>query len=115
MAEAARGIKMIQASGASKPVTRIQIASVNGPFDKKVIGVMIATVDGAINKNVRLGGLIGDVNDDGVVDISDYTACRLYVLGLKQLTASQLDLSDVNRDGVVTDADSALIQKMITA
>ena len=56
---------------------------------------------------------IGDVNGDGVVDISDVSLIQKYISLL--VTPDEIDLkaADVNKDGKITVADATLIQKYI--
>ena len=56
---------------------------------------------------------IGDVNGDGVVDISDVALIQKYISSL--VTPDEIDLkaADVNKDGKITVADATLIQKYI--
>ena len=56
---------------------------------------------------------IGDVNQDGNVDIKDATLIQFYVSTLKELNSEQLALADTNSDGEVTIADATLIQKFL--
>lgn len=56
---------------------------------------------------------IGDVNQDGNVDIKDATLIQFYVSTLKELNSEQLVLADTNSDGEVTIADATLIQKFL--
>lgn len=58
-------------------------------------------------------GLLGDVNSDGVVDLTDaMTLCR-YVLGI--IGAAELDLSvaDMDGSGSINNIDSVLIMRLV--
>ncbi len=55
--------------------------------------------------------LIGDVNDDGVVDVLDAAAIQKYAVGKSTMTPEQLYNADVNNDGNVDVLDAAEIQK----
>lgn len=109
------GIKIATAQGGiNKAVTKIQIAPEQGSINKKITGVQIAPLQGSINKKVFIGGgLLGDVNNDGAISISDYTLVRLHYQGLKLLTQEEKNRGDVNRDDAVTEADYDLIREYI--
>lgn len=53
--------------------------------------------------------MIGDVNLDGVIDISDALAALRHASGQEVLTGDALLAADVNGDGSVTQADSNII------
>ena len=65
--------------------------------------------------------VLGDVNCDGVMDITDATDVQLYVaqtaIAMSKVEAEEWDMSlevaDVNRDGVVDITDATWIQLMI--
>ena len=52
----------------------------------------------------------GDVNGDGQVTISDYTAIRLHILSLKPLSGAFALAADVNGDGQITISDYTLVR-----
>ena len=54
---------------------------------------------------------LGDVNDDGVIDINDAYMVLLFDLRLAEPTASQKMAADVNGDGAVDVFDAWTIQK----
>ena len=52
--------------------------------------------------------LLGDVNLNGIVDITDVTCAAIYVIGdNNDFTAEQFRAADVDRDGAVIPADLA--------
>lgn len=55
----------------------------------------------------------GDVNGDGIVDISDATAIGRHVAGLETLGARQLEAADINADGEVNVADVTSLQSTL--
>ncbi|MBR5949352.1 MAG: choice-of-anchor J domain-containing protein [Clostridia bacterium] len=55
------------------------------------------------------GGLVGDVDGDGEVDIADALLALRCAMGLIELTEAQNALADVDGDGGVSIADSLLI------
>lgn len=55
----------------------------------------------------------GDVNGDGIVNISDATEIQRYVARLISLSDKQLEAADVDGDGKVTINDATMIQKYI--
>lgn len=54
--------------------------------------------------------MLGDANNDGVIDISDYTAIRLHILELKMLKGDGLAKADVNQDGVIDITDYTMVR-----
>jgi hypothetical protein len=55
--------------------------------------------------------LIGDVNNDGVIDILDAAMIQKYTVESVELTPEQLNVADVNDDGTVDILDVVDIQK----
>ena len=53
--------------------------------------------------------LLGDVNEDGYIDIIDCSRVLLYVKGRTSLTATQKSAADVNQDGYVDISDCSRI------
>lgn len=61
-----------------------------------------------------LAQMLGDVNNDGNIDIRDVTLVQRHVLGYQPpLTASQFTAADVNGDGVVNVVDVNLMMQYI--
>lgn len=54
----------------------------------------------------------GDVNGDGVVDISDALLAMRYAMGLISLSSAQLEHADVNNDGSVDISDALIIMRV---
>ncbi len=57
--------------------------------------------------------MYGDVNKDGVIDISDATLLQKSIVSLSTLDDLSKLLADVNGDGVLTVRDASMIQKYI--
>lgn len=57
--------------------------------------------------------LLGDVNKDGKLSITDATDIQKYVVGNIYLTPSKVSCGDVNGDGTINVLDATEIQKMI--
>ena len=55
--------------------------------------------------------LLGDVNFDGVVDVTDALLVLRYTMGLISFTDEQLAVGDMNGDGVVDSTDAVLIMR----
>lgn len=60
-----------------------------------------------------LDPLIGDANDDGVVDIRDVTAIQKHLVDAEKLSDYGETVSDVNGDNEVTIRDATMIQMKI--
>lgn len=56
---------------------------------------------------------IGDVDMNGIVNVSDATLIQYYASSIKDLSDYQLSLADVNGDGVVNVLDATQIQRII--
>lgn len=56
---------------------------------------------------------IGDVDLNGIVNISDATLIQQYAVSIKELSDYQLSLADVNGDGVVNVLDATQIQRIL--
>ena len=88
-----------------------------GIITKEQADAVIAAYDN--NTNLCAGsktppcGNYGDVDDDGVVDSSDYQMIADYVVGKITLTPDQLTRADVTGDGNVTMADALWVQRYI--
>ena len=54
--------------------------------------------------------ILGDVNKDGNIDITDYTLTRLKILGLKDLSETAVLSADVNKDSKIDITDYTLIR-----
>lgn len=54
--------------------------------------------------------VLGDINGDGKISITDYTLARLDILGLKSLAGVFNEASDINEDGKVSITDYTLIR-----
>lgn len=109
------GIKIAPIQGGiTKAVTKIMIAPEQGPINKLISYIWIAPEQGPINKRVFIGGgLYGDVDNDGVIDITDSTSIRWHYEGIELLNLEQQHRADVNKDGAVTSADKALVDAYI--
>lgn len=59
------------------------------------------------------GFLLGDVNGDGKIDITDATLIQKYAAETEDLTTRQLLAADTNADGNVNVADATRIQNLI--
>ena len=58
-------------------------------------------------------GLIGDVNGDNKVDITDATAIQSHLAEMESLSGQALALADVNSDGKVDISDVTHLQKYL--
>lgn len=75
-----------------------------------VLPVAQAEETGVFSKNI----MTGDIDGNGIVDITDLTALSLALIGDKDLTEDQLKIADVDEDGAVTLADLARIQQYLS-
>lgn len=57
--------------------------------------------------------IYGDINGDGVVDVTDVVLSMQHILGLIQLQAEQQKAADVNGDGAIDVSDVVLIMQRV--
>ena len=62
-------------------------------------------------EEAKITGLLGDVNEDGIVNIIDATTVQKYLASLLTLTDTQKKLADVDSNGTVNIIDATTIQK----
>lgn len=58
-------------------------------------------------------GLLGDINQDGIIDQTDVDLCRNSNLGTVTLTSEQIKLGDIDEDGTISLNDVVLIEDYI--
>ena len=58
-------------------------------------------------------GVVGDINQDGLVNILDVVNILNYILGVYIPTDNQFNLSDVNQDGLLNVLDVVLLVNII--
>ncbi|WP_044975344.1 dockerin type I repeat-containing protein [Ruminococcus sp. HUN007] len=58
--------------------------------------------------------IVGDVNSDSAIDVTDITELSLSLIGDKELTNKQGKAADVDGDGAVTLADLARLQQYLS-
>lgn len=74
-------------------------------FDDGAVKVKLTVTD------VNNEWLSGDVNQDGIVTVSDATLTQQGAIELVELTKTQRQLADVNNDGYVTVSDATCVQR----
>ena len=57
--------------------------------------------------------MLGDVTDDGKIDLDDVTLTQKYIVGLEKLTETQILAADTTKDGLINIDDVTTIQKYI--
>ena len=72
-----------------------------------LVFISIFTLNGKVD---AVSQILGDVNLDGEIDISDALLVSRYAEGLTKLSKQALKNADVNLDGKLTQADIDLIQ-----
>lgn len=58
-------------------------------------------------------GILGDLNDDKMVNSTDYSILKRHIIGTMTLTGTALKNADVNKDGYVNSTDYAMIRRYI--
>lgn len=93
----------------STTIKKIELVDSTG---KSVVQTNTTSV---INGNITVYGykigLIGDVNNDGDVNVKDATIIQKYGSDLEPMTSDDLIVADTNGDGKVTISDATEIQK----
>ena len=83
-------------------------------FDNSLKNVSFDTQNGRVNiSSGESDILIGDVNADGKIDITDATMIQKAVAELIELTDEQKKAADTNADGKVDITDATMIQKYV--
>lgn len=99
----------------------VALISSNGTLTAKGEGVAtitVTTVDGALKAistvTVKDDGVIyGDVNGDGVINVTDAIIVLRHVVGLQSIPPEQLPAADVNDDGDINVVDAISILRYI--
>ena len=94
-----------------------------GNFEDKIDGFTIYGVPGSAAEQYandngftfieRKQAVIGDVDSDGKINVSDLTMIQRHLAGFEILTGERLDLADTNGDGKVTIDDATLLQMFL--
>ena len=66
-----------------------------------------------ININVFAGNIVGDVNNDGKVNVNDYVLIRKHIMQVNILTGDMMKAADVNADSKISTIDYVLVRRMI--
>ena len=66
-----------------------------------------------VEEEELIGPLMGDINQDGVVNVTDMVDIVQYILGNTELTVEQISLGDVNQDGLLNIVDLVGISDII--
>ncbi len=65
------------------------------------------------NGSITVDELVGDVNNDGIVDVADVITLRRYMSSGYDVTIN-FDQADMNDDGIITMADIVMLRRYIT-
>jgi hypothetical protein len=78
------------------------------------VGFDNITADITVTAQYRLAATLrGDVNCDGVVDVTDALLALRYVMGIASVTEQGIVNGDMNDDGVLDSTDAVLIMRQI--
>lgn len=77
------------------------------------MGMLFVHAGDRLYGTMFLTGASGDVNQDGVITVSDASMILRYLAGLQDLTPVQQALADVNGDGRITEDDAAQLLRRI--
>jgi predicted esterase len=94
-----------------------EISSVTGKNDLYLVFSGPVNIDwftfGGGGSTTPSVGTLGDLNDDGEVNSTDYALLKRHILGSAVLTGTALKNADVNSDGNTDSTDYALIRRYI--
>ncbi|WZU00637.1 dockerin type I repeat-containing protein [Erysipelothrix sp. D19-032] len=57
--------------------------------------------------------LVGDVNGDGILNISDMAMIKSHLMGVRRLEKSEQLRADINKDGIVDGTDLEIVRIII--
>lgn len=110
---ASYGLKFTAFSGSiNKNVKNLMIAASTGSIEKTGAAIKVMLPNGNWSERTQIG-MLGDVNNNGEITITDYTLVGLHITGDRTLTPAEFMRADINRDGVVNSTDRDLIQAYI--
>ena len=66
------------------------------------------------SENEKSSGICGDIDMNGIADLSDLTCLSLYLLGSRNLSGAQLANADVDHDGIVSITDLPRFKQYIS-
>lgn len=75
--------------------------------------ILAATGSFSIAANAESAQKLGDVNNDGIINIVDVTVIQKVIAKIKEAPANFDTVADVNCDGIVSIKDATIIQKYI--
>ena len=104
---------VVEAKKAAVGIWTIQVTGVTVPGDNLIFHVLIGQGKPLNNPNPALNRKLGDVNDDGRIDVSDAALIMRHVLGINKLDNDLLVYADINDDGRIDVQDAVLIMQMI--
>ena len=83
-------------------------------YDEVEIDGKTCTCDAYGNLRVKPADyLLGDVDNDGYITVSDVTEIQRYIAEMRGLDERELIVGDVDRDGEVTVSDATIIQRYL--
>ena len=65
------------------------------------------------NKQKVSDHLVGDVNGDGILNISDMAMIKSHLMGVRRLERAEHLRADINKDGIVDGTDLELVRIII--
>lgn len=77
-----------------------------------ILSLVLVTL---VIKNIWNPPLLGDVNNDGIIDETDLNMVHQHLLQAKELTENEKLRADMNQDGKVNALDMLRIHKYILA
>ena len=97
---------------------KVKAPNRTGTYQGKIVGIEYASESGSlvtkidVSFSITVNSASGDVNNDGVVDISDVVLTVNYILGSTSAVFNQ-DAADINKDGNIDISDVVALVNMI--
>lgn len=66
-----------------------------------------------INSKPLQNALVGDVNEDHILNISDMAMIKSHLMGVRRLSKEEYLRADINKDGTVNETDLELVRIII--
>ena len=88
----------------------------NGKLLVVIIAIFMLGIVGELkklNSNSEQNHLVGDVNGDEILNISDMAMIKSHLMGVRRLEKEEQLRADINKDGIVDGTDLELVRIII--
>jgi hypothetical protein len=84
------------------------------PTDEPTLPPTVSPTDSTVCPTIAPQWLYGDVNTDGVIDLSDFAMLSLALVGDVELSERQKENADVDNDSEISVADLARLRQYLS-